>query len=60
MMGSIGAEKTIGDSGGLEGTTPVMCHNLNLAGTEGPSTSTIVHYTASGPYLPGCSTPLHS
>jgi len=39
--------------GGLPGTTRVMSHDFNLAGTEGPSARTIVPYSPSGPYPPG-------
>ena len=50
IIGGVGAGKTTGDGGG---TTRVMSHDFNLAGTEGPSARTIVPYSPSGPYPPG-------
>ena len=44
---------TAEDGGGLPGTTRVMSHDFNLAGTKGPSARTIVAYSPSGPYPPG-------
>ena len=44
-----------GRSGMAVGPTRVMSHDINLAGTEGPSARTIVLYSPSGPYPPGCS-----
>ena len=51
--GSVGASRAAWDGGGLLGTTRVMSHDLNLAGTEGPSARTVVPYSPSGPYPPG-------
>ena len=45
--------RTAGDGGGPPETTRVMSHDINLAGTEGPSARTIVPYSPSGPYPPG-------
>ena len=42
-----------GDGGGRPGTTRVMSHDINLAGTEGPSARSTVPYSPSGPYPPG-------
>ena len=44
-----------GGSGGQPVTTRVMSHSFGLAGTEGPSTKTLVPYSLFGPYAPKCS-----
>ena len=53
IIGGVGAGKTVGDGGGLSGTTRVMSHDFDLGGSEGPSARTIVPYSPSGPYPPG-------
>ena len=47
--------RTAGGSGGQPVTTRVMSHSFGLAGTEGPSTKTLVPYSLFGPYEPKCS-----
>ena len=53
IMLSIGAGKTVCNGGGPLGTTRVISHDINLAGTEDQSARTIVPYSPSGPYPPG-------
>ena len=44
--------RTAGDGGGRPETRRMMSHDINLAGTEGPSARTIVPCGPSGPYPP--------
>jgi len=53
IIEGVGVGKTARDGGGLSGTTRVVSHDFNLAGTEGPSARTTVPYSPSGPYPPG-------
>ena len=45
--------RTAGDGGGRPGTTRVTSHDINLAGTEGPSARTIVPIVRPVLTLPG-------
>lgn len=56
-QGDNGGPPGIGEDGGnggeWPGSTRAMSHNINLAGSEGPSAPTIVPYSPSSPYPPG-------